>query len=67
MNNKVTVSYSTLNQTYDVFDGEVCVFYGDFISVTKWLSENNYHESQTTLNEYLKSGQTSEQKPVLAD
>ena len=67
MNNKVTVSYNTLNQTYDVFDGEVCVFYGDFISVTKWLSDNNYRESRTTLNEYLKSGQTSEQKPVLAD
>lgn len=58
--NKVTVNYNPHNDTFDVFHGDNCVFYGDPNKVSKWLSENRYYESQTTLNEYLKSGQTSE-------
>lgn len=58
--NKVTVNYNSHNETYDVFQGSDCVFYGDVGKVSKWLSDNRYQESKTTLNVYLKSGQTSE-------
>lgn len=57
---KVTVNYNSHNETYDVFHGDNCVFHGDPNQVSKWLSDNRYYESQTILNEYLKSGQTSE-------